>query len=115
MDTLTRLISWLADHGNFAVGPTKTPTDVHHFSRNGLNFIGVRRPFVTRNGISISIQQSSTHYCNDGSEVELWGCPPNPIIAPYGNGEDPYTFVPLEIVAGYIDSLESLGDNHEHN
>jgi len=115
MDTLTRLISWLADHGNFAFGPTKPTREVHRFSGNSLNVIGVRRPFVTRNGISISIQQSSTHYCNDESEVELWECPPNPIIAPYGDGENPYAYVPLAIVAGYIDSLESLGDNHEHN
>jgi hypothetical protein len=115
MDTLTRLISWLADHGNFEFGPTKLSVDFQCFSRNSLNYTGVRRPFVTRNGISISIQQSSGHYCNDESEVELWHCPPNPIIAPYGDGENPYAYVPLAIVAGYIDSLESLGDNHEHN
>jgi hypothetical protein len=105
--TLDRLKAWLADEANFARkfdlsdGRTSLYNDMTH--------IGVRKRFITRNGYSISIQQSGTHYCNNENEVEMWHCPPSPLLALYGNGEDdPYAFVPLEVVAGYIDSLESL-------
>jgi hypothetical protein len=94
--TLDRLKAWLADDGNCTyMSPVA----------NGLI---KRKRFVTSNGYKISIQMSESHHCVPGESVEMWYCPHNPLLIPYGNGEDPYAFVPLEVVAGYIDSLESL-------
>lgn len=106
--TLDRLKAWLADEANFL--REKTVLDPPPLSLyNDLDYMVIRKRFVTRNGYSISIQQSATHYCSNENEVELWHCPHSPLLALYGNGEDdPYAYVPLEVVAGYIDSLESL-------
>ena len=109
MTTLERLRAWLDDEANFA-GPKRSFT----FDRNGMDYSLVRNHFVTSNGISISIQQSGTHYCNNENEVEMWHCPHSPLLMQYGDANDPYAHVPLEVCAGYIDSLESLGDNHEY-
>jgi hypothetical protein len=109
MTTLERLRAWLADDANF--DGEKRPFD---FGRNVFGFSGVRKRFITTNGISISIQQSGSHYCDDENEVEMWHCPHSPLLMQYGDAQDPYAYVPLEVCAGYIDSLESLGDNHEY-
>jgi len=114
MSTLQRLKAWLADDANFR---TRHLYDSYASRSLPVPFnrhMGVRRRFVTRNGIHISIQQSATHHCNTENEVEMWHCPPSPLLAAYGDGPGPYAYVPLEVVAGYIDSLESLGDNHEY-
>lgn len=106
--TLDRLKAWLADEGNF-LRKTPYPGDLRipgHW--NGIPHTGVRRVFVTANGYEISIQQSASHYCSDENEVEMWHCPPSPLLALYGDGDDPYAHVPLEVVAGYIDSIETL-------
>lgn len=103
--TLDRLKAWLADEGNFARDKAEL---VLPSPNNHMEYFVVRKRFVTRNGYRISIQQSGTHYCGSKNEVELWKCPHNPILMAYGDGETPYAYVPLEIVAGYIDSLESL-------
>lgn len=104
--TLDRLKAWLADDGNVEY---KRPfSEDYPNTHNNLRFHCIRKRFITRNGYSISIQQSGGHYCKDENEVEMWCCPHNPLLIPYGNGEDPYAYVPLEVVAGYIDSLESL-------
>lgn len=106
IETIARLKQWLADDANFFYGdPRIYPRDL---GNNELGYTGVRRPFVTRNGYSVSIQQSATHYCRHDGQAELWNCPPSPLLASYGGGSDPYAYVPLEVVAGYIDSLESL-------
>lgn len=105
-ETLARLKQWLADDANFFRG-VKQPV-YENFRQNKIGYVGVRKPFVTRNGYRISIQQSGSHYCNHEGEAELWSCPPSPLLASYGDGSDPYAYVPLEVVAGYIDSLESL-------
>lgn len=108
--TLNRLRAWLADEKNYA-GPKRG----YPFGKNAdMNYAVVRKPFITTNGISISIQQSGGHYCKDEGEVEMWQGPHSPLLMQYGDGEDPYAYVPLEVCAGYIDSLESLGDNHEY-
>ena len=107
MDTLERLKDWLLDTGNY-VQRSKLPTA----------FDGelIRRTrFVTKNGITISLQMSAAHNCVCGESVEMWNCPPSPLLMLYGDGQDPYAYVPLDVVAGYIDSLESLGDNHDYN
>ena len=103
--TLERLKAWLADDAN--VSYKREYDDDHPLLYNHMRYYCIRNQFVTRNGYSISIQQSGAHYCSE-DEVEMWCCPHSPLLAPYGDGEDPYANVPLEVVAGYIDSLESL-------
>ena len=97
--TLDRLKAWLADEKN-QIGDLKARMMLGDFIK--------RKPFITRNGYSISIQMSDLHNCVVGESVEMWMCPPSPLLAPYGSEEDPYSYVPLEVVAGYIDSLETL-------
>lgn len=94
--TLDRLKAWLADEGNI----NDRVTVVSNYAK--------RHFFKTANGYEISIQMSQLHNCVSGESVEMWHCPPSPLLAAYGDGTDPYSYVPLEVVAGYIDSLESL-------
>jgi hypothetical protein len=68
-------------------------------------YCGVRLPFKTENGITISIQQSDIHWCGIGS-VELYNCPWHELLDPYGVDGDPYSHVPLGVVAKYIEALE---------
>lgn len=106
--TLDRLKAWLADEANIHSKHEYEGDIMANVITNGMRFTCLRKKFVTRNGYEISIQQSGTHYCNNDNEVEMWTCPPSPLLLAYGTGEDPYAYVPLEVVAGYIDSLESL-------
>ena len=107
METLKRLKKWLLDTSNI-VHQTKPPDsfDVE---------FALRKSFVTTNGIPLSIQMSGGHHCKVDESVELWRCPPSPLLMSYGDGQDPYSYVPLDVVAGYIDSLESLGEHHDYN
>jgi hypothetical protein len=106
--TLARLKAWLADEGNYAREKVVFDSPLPNLY-NDMGYTVIRKRFITRNGYEISIQQSGTHYCRDENEVELWYCPPSPLLLAYGGGDDdPYAYVPLEVVAGYIDSLESL-------
>jgi hypothetical protein len=107
MTTLERLKDWLLDTGN-VVHQTKLP-DMFDAE------FTLRKSFVTANGITLSIQMSGGHHCKVDESVEMWRCPPSPLLMLYGDGQDPYAFVPLDVVAGYIDSLESLGENHDYN
>jgi len=107
MTTLNRLKGWLGNPANIAT-QSRLPT----------SFYGElirRKKFVTANGITISIQMSAAHNCKVNESVEMWNCPPSPLLMAFGDGQDPYAYVPLDVVAGYIDSLESLGDNHDYN
>jgi hypothetical protein len=107
METLERLKKWLND-------PANTTTQ----SRLPGVFDGElirRKKFVTTNGITLSIQMSAAHNCVVDESVEMWNCPPSPLLMAFGDGQDPYGYVPLDVVAGYINSLESLGDNHDYN
>ena len=107
MTTLERLKDWLLDTGNYA-----QKGHSHKVFDGG--FI-LRKNFTTNNGITISIQMSAAHNCVCGESVEMWRCPASPLLMAFGDGQDPYAYVPLAVVAGYIDSLESLGDNHDYN
>ncbi len=111
--TLDRLKAWLADEANFTREKQVYDPPLPSLY-NDLGYTVVRKRFITRNGYSISIQQSGTHYCHNANEVEMWHCPHSPLLALYGDGEDPYAYVPLEVVAGYIDSLESLPPKEHH-
>jgi len=106
--TLDRLKAWLADEANVHTRRDYPDDMMKSIITNGMRYSCVRKPFITRNGYSISIQQSGTHYCSNENEVEMWHCPPSPLLVNYGDGNDPYAYVPLEVAAGYIDSLESL-------
>ena len=106
--TLDRLKAWLADEANIHHKHDYSDDIMRGAITNGMHYTCLRHRFVTRNGYKISIQQSGTHYCNNENEVEMWHCPPSPLLMNYGEGSDPYAYVPLEVVAGYIDSLESL-------
>lgn len=106
MTTLERLKNWLADTHNIVYQTDRSPYPSGPFL--------LRKNFTTANGITISIQMSGGHHCTPNESVEVWKCPPSPLLMAYGDGQDPYSYVPLDVVAGYIDSLESLGDNHDY-
>lgn len=97
--TQQRIRDFLADESNVSL---KTPAV---FPEKGFEYNILRRPFVTANGKEISIQQGESHYCNEDS-VEMWHCPHRPILDAYGDGESPYAWVPISVVAQYIDELE---------
>jgi len=101
MKTLNRLKGWLGNPANIV-------------SNDRLPGVQLRERFVTKNGIAISIQMSWGHHCTPNESVELWNCPPSPLLMAYGDGTDPYPYVPLELVAAYIDALETLGDDHDY-
>lgn len=106
METLDRLKGWLQAPANF-VHQSKLTDSFDDFV--------LRKSFTTTNGIDISIQMSGGHHCKVGESVEMWNCPASPLLMAFGDGQDPYSYVPLDVVAGYIDSLESLGNNHDYN
>jgi hypothetical protein len=70
-------------------------------------YSGVRQPFTLVDGTRISIQQSDIHWCGIGT-VELFNCPWHELLDPYGVDGDPYSRVPLEVVAKYIEALEAV-------
>lgn len=81
-------------------------------SSNGFDHMLIRDRFELSYGGSISIQQGATHRC-DKDSVELWYCPHRPILEPYGCPDEygdyfnePYSRVPISVLADYIDELE---------
>lgn len=72
---------------------------------------GIRSLYVCANGRTLSIQQSITHYCTRDT-VELWNCAHHSMLEPYGDG--PYAYVPISVVADYIDWLNSLPPEPDH-
>ncbi len=100
MSTADKLREFLADESNFV-----TRSQPYEFSGNGFGFVGVRRAFECADGTTVSIQQSASHYCTkDANTFELWNCPRSELLAPYGEGVDPYAHVPFDVVVAYIDS-----------
>jgi hypothetical protein len=102
MKTIDRIKKFLADESKFQF---KQKALVGMSGRNSFDFMGVRERFVTSNGYKVSIQQSCSHYC-DTDSVEMWCCPHSDLLNNYGDGENPYAYVPLKVVAQYIDELE---------
>lgn len=100
--TLARLQAFLDDASEFSFY-----RECEDLRGNGLCYMGVRNQFVMANGQTASIQQSSSHYVSNSNEVEMWNCPHHELLEPYGSGEDPYGYVPLEVCAAYIDAIES--------
>jgi len=102
--TADRLRAFLADEANVTMrGPSVFDMG------NGFRDTVMRRHFQCSNGITVSIQQGATHYCNKiENTFEMWNCPHLPMLQPYGSGEDgPYAHVPFDVVVQYIDAIES--------
>lgn len=72
----------------------------------------VRKGFKCEGGVTLSIQFSATHYCSKSEKgtptVELWCCPHHPLLAPYGDGEEPYAYVPVDVLAAYIVHMDKV-------
>ena len=64
---------------------------------------------ICADGFKMSVQASKTHYShprkNIGpyTEVEVWLCGTVPEWSEYGDGEEPYAYVPIELVVQVID------------
>lgn len=101
LSALQRLTAFLEDDSQFVRKmPSFTPGSIFPFH-------GVRKHFVTKNGITMSIQCSDGHYVSNYNEVEMFHCPPHEILSPYGGGDEPYGHVPLSVCAAYINALET--------
>ena len=70
----------------------------------------IRPMLVCNNGTKMSVQASDTHYStprnNDGPyrAVEMWCLSGQtiPALGEYGDGEDPWAFVPVEVIEELI-------------
>jgi hypothetical protein len=80
------------------------PAEISH---NGFDEVIIRDVFKCKNGHTVSIQQSSVHYC-DKDSVEMWLCKHHEMLRPYGTGRDPYTKVPFQVAVDYLNWLETL-------
>lgn len=80
-----------------------------HQSSSGYFHKDVAPPVRCADGTTMSVQASRSHYCspreNSGpyTEVEVWNCGEVPAWAEYGDGEDPYAYLPIELVVEEID------------
>lgn len=60
-------------------------------------------------GTSMSVQASEHAYCSPRTnigpytKVEVWRCGEVPAWAEYGDGEEPYAYLPIELVVEEID------------
>jgi hypothetical protein len=89
------LREWLTNPMNVVVeNPAVVP-------RAGFFTSVVRDYLVTKDGARWSVQQSATHYCGPDS-VEVWHCPHDPLLAPYSDGDDPYAYVPIPVLAAVL-------------
>lgn len=98
--TLATLKAWLADPTNFM--HSRRWVDAHP---NPFTVTGVRNPFVLFNGMKVSIQQSAGHFCKEDT-VEIWTCPPSPLLEAYWEESVPYACVPLTVVVDYLNEQE---------
>lgn len=69
----------------------------------------VRAPFITTNGLKLSLQQSREHH-SDSTSLELGYVPDHPLITKYFDGDTLHNYVPIKVVAKYIETLESTGE-----
>ena len=86
----------------FLATPTQSTPSGHQYKP-------IAQRLQCSDGFSMSVQASESHYSeprtNQGpySKVEVWLCGEVPEWSEYGDGEDPYAFVPIELVAQLID------------
>jgi hypothetical protein len=68
----------------------------------------VRPPIMFGDGTTASLQFSQTHYCmgTDDAPVqfEMYHCPPHPMLDEFGGEDDPYAFVPIDVIVAYADT-----------
>ena len=70
-------------------------------------------------GSTMSVQASNTHYCtpqnNEGpyTHVEVWLCGSPEAWAEYGGGDEPYAYIPVELVAAEIDRRGGFAKSHK--
>ena len=80
-----------------------------HQLPSGYCYKEVALPVRCTDGTTMSVQASENHYCcpwdNLGpyTEVEVWHCGEVPAWAEYGDGEQPYAYLPIELVVEEID------------
>jgi hypothetical protein len=66
-------------------------------------------PVRCKDGSTMSVQASHTHYCTPRDDVgpythvEVWRCGSPAAWSEYGDGEEPYAYLPIELVAEEID------------
>lgn len=95
MNTLEKLQKALSK------SPSHTP--------GGLLWKHLADPITCKDGSTLSVQASEGHYCTPRSnfgpytEVEVYNCGEVPEWAEYGNGDDPYAYIPIELVVEEID------------
>ena len=71
-------------------------------------------PIKCADGSTMSVQASEMHYCtprdNQGpwTHVEVWYCGSPERFAKYGDGSEPYGYLPIELVVEEIDSRGGL-------
>ena len=67
-------------------------------------------------GSTMSVQASECHYCQPRSNtgpythVEVWRCGSPEAWSEYGDGGDPYAYLPIEMVAQEIDRRGGFKD-----
>lgn len=76
-----------------------------------LKYISNRMPaphITCADGFTLSVQASATHYCsprdNEGpyTSVEVWGCGCPEGWEDYGDGDDPYSQIPVQMVLDLV-------------
>ena len=82
---------------------------VIHQTEGGYEYKEVAVPVKCADGTTMSVQASEHHYSepreNQGpyTQVEVWYCGEVAAWAYYGDGEDPYAYLPIELVVEEID------------
>ena len=108
MSTYDTLLAWLTDPRFFAKVRHQEESVRWPFG----TYTGVRYPLRLNNGETVSLQYSNTHYCRGSNtepkSFELWKCPPSPLIESYGGVDDPYAYVPTQVIVEYLDSLGGI-------
>jgi hypothetical protein len=112
MRTLITLLEWLADERFDNLQRPREPFEEKYRETNRPTYRVLRHRLCLNSGDTISLQYSQTHYCNGTNTMpdsfELWCCPPSILLDGFGSEDDPYAFVPLNVVVAYIDSLGGI-------
>lgn len=81
---------------------------------SGRQYQEVRPLLVCKDGVSMSVQASQFHYSTprdndseDYTHIEVWclrGTKPTPALLDYGDGEDPWAYVPIGVIIDMINA-----------
>lgn len=78
-------------------------------TRSGTVYKPVLEAVLCADGSTMSVQASETHYSsprtNEGpyTEVEVWCCGVIPAWDSWGDGDEPYAYLPIDLVVQEID------------